>query len=114
MSMSRRSQLLLFSVVFVIGLVTLFGGEANAFQTIPVSQTGRRTGDVRQNGRNLGSWVARGNRLFALPEDKESDSVQKLFDYDNSNFDTDIDDDDLEEIETGQPPEWMVMQQVNK
>jgi len=104
--------LLPFSVVFVIGLVTMLRGEANAFQTMPMSKTGRRTGDVRKHGMKFQSWVVRTNPLFASPEDKESDSVRKLFDYDNSNFGNEIDDDDLEEIEMGQPPEWMVMQQL--
>ena len=49
---------------------------------------------------------------FASPSDEESESVQRLFDYESNNFESEINDEELEEIEMGQPPEWMVMQQV--
>jgi hypothetical protein len=77
---------------------------------------GRRRVDVTQIGKNAQGCLIRRNDnslLFASPPEKESDSVEKLFNYDSNNFDNEIDDDVLEEIEMGQPPEWMVMQQVN-
>ena len=52
--------------------------------------------------------------LRASPRDNESDSVQRLFDYESTNFENEMDEDDLEEIEAGKPAEWMVLQQVNK
>lgn len=51
---------------------------------------------------------------FASPSDEESESVQRLFDYESNNFESEINDEELEEIEMGQPPEWMVMQQVSR
>lgn len=77
---------------------------------------GQRRVDVTRIGRNAQGCLTRTNDnslLFASPSEEESDSVEKLFNYDSNNFDNEIDEDVLEEIELGQPPEWMVMQQVN-
>ena len=100
-----------------MGLAVLFGVHINAFQRMPLmSKTGSRITACRKNGMRFRNWAARDKHnfpLFASPSDEESESVQRLFDFDNSNFESEIADDDLEEIELGQPPEWMVMQQVN-
>lgn len=110
------SQSLGFAVMFVLGVVALVGREVNAFQSIHLmSIPGQRKVDVGRIGINFQDCFHRANSnslLFASPSDEESDSVEKLFDYDSSNFESEIDDDDLEEIEMGQPPEWMVMQQM--
>jgi hypothetical protein len=105
-----------FSLPFVVSLVALYVIVGNAFQPIRLESTfGGRVG-ARRIGRNEFFFFVRTNHdsvRYASPSEKESDSVQKLFDYDGNNFDDEIDEIDLEEIEAGQPPEWMVMQQVN-
>jgi hypothetical protein len=114
---NSRSQSLAFSALFVIGFVALFEREGNGFHPRYLMLTpGQRRVDVTRIGRNAQGCLTRTNDnslLFASPSEEESDSVEKLFNYDSNNFDNEIDEDVLEEIELGQPPEWMVMQQVN-
>lgn len=114
---NSRSRSLAFSALFVIGFVALFDRGGNGFQPRCLMITpGRRRVDVTRIGKNAQGCLIRRNDnslLFASPPEKESDSVEKLFNYDSNNFDNEIDEDVLEEIEMGQPPEWMVMQQVN-
>ena len=120
MSRKRSSQSLVFTAIFVVGLlVALLVEEGYAFALMPMmSAPGRRGGDagVRKVVKDAQRNLFRTNRniiLFASPSEKDSDSVQNLFDFDGRNFDGEIDEDDLEEIESGQPSEWMVMQQVS-
>lgn len=114
---NSRPRSIAFSVMIVISLVALVGREVNAFESLYLMSTpGQRKIDGKRIGINNQGRSFRTNHyslLFGSPSDKDSDSVQKLFDYDGSNFDNEIDTDDLEEIEMGQPPEWMVMQQVS-
>lgn len=117
MMRNHRFHSFLLSVIFALGLAVLFGVNINAFQKMPLTlKTGSRITAGRKNGMCFRSWAVRtkhNSSLFASPSDEESESVQRLFEYDSSNFDNKLDGDDLEEIELGQPPEWMVMQQVN-
>jgi len=96
-------------------LVALSAIGGNAFQPIRLESTFGGRADAGRIGRNKNFFLVRTNHdsvRYASPSEKESDSVQKLFDYDGNNYDDEIDENDLEEIEAGQPPEWMVMQQL--
>ena len=108
-----------FSVMTVIGLAMAFltVNEASAFQSISLmSNPMNQAVDAGRIGLKVGGQfrhTKRKNSLrFASPSDEESESVQRLFDYDSNNFESKINEEELEEIEMGQPPEWMVMQQV--
>lgn len=104
------------STIIIIGLVALLEKESNAFQAMHSMPTpGWRRVDGTRIGRNTQDRSISANCnsiIFASPPETDSDSVQRLFDYNRKNFDNEIDEDDMEEIELGQPPEWMVMQQL--
>jgi len=103
--------------MFVAGLmVTMLGREGRAFQSMQWMPTPRwrRINTLRTGMRPRCGWIRTiyGSGLFVSPSDKDSDSVQNLFDYDGTYVDSEMDEDDLEEIESGMPSEWMVMQQL--
>ena len=109
----------LFSALFVIGLgaISLSDNGVHAFQSAHLMPTSiYQTVDAGRIGLK-NRWQFRHGKhnslVFASPSDDESESVQRLFDYESSNFESEISDEELEELEMGQPPEWMVMQQVN-
>ncbi len=109
-----------FSVLFVIGLaaISLADFGANAFQSMHLMPTPTHetvdAGRIVRKNRGQFRPGKHNSLLCASPSDEESESVQRLFEYENSNFESEIGDEELEEIEMGQPPEWMVMQQVNR
>lgn len=121
----NRSRSLVFSFYFAIGLAALLiDREGNAFQPMRLTTTPSScrcrcprfdgTRRIRRSASQGGLFrTIHCSALFAAPSNnKESDSVEKLFNFDNNNFENEIEEDDMEEIESGQPSQWMIMQQL--
>jgi len=114
-----RYQSVSFSVIFIVGLVTLFGENGEGFQPriysmkMPERQTFHTT-QIKRSSRGILLRSSRNPVLFSLPSENESDSVRNLIENNSNNFDNEINEGDLEDIEPGQQrPDWRTMQQVN-
>mmetsp|Transcript_5579 Transcript_5579/g.12822 ORF Transcript_5579/g.12822 Transcript_5579/m.12822 type:complete len:187 (+) Transcript_5579:101-661(+) len=110
-----------FAAILAIGLVVLLSArETRAFQRPSppsmASSAAERTGRLpraTEPNRRPGTGRRRVVLFASPPPGKDgSDSVQKLFEYGGNELGDEIGEDDLAELEAGQPSEWMIMQQL--